>query len=106
MFPDAEIQTRSLVKLTEEEVEEIRSAIGVGLNDVYAMDGYVYYLGVGGWHGFHGYANSGSDSPYLVCPVHSQDTWMDFEGNQPSDSDLDGDGVPDDGWDNDWGIDW
>ena len=106
MFPDAEIQTRSLVKLTEEEVEEIRSAIGVGLNDVYAMDGYVYYLGVGGWHGFHGYANSGSDSPYLVCPVHSQDTWMDFEGNQPSDSDLDGDGFPDDGWDNDWGIDW
>ena len=105
LFPDAEIQTRSLVKLTEEEVEEIRSALGVGLNDVYSMDGYVYYLGDGGWHGFYGNANNGSDSPYITCPVHSQQAWTDYEGNLPAEEDPSG-GIIDDDWSEDGGIAW
>lgn len=82
MFPDAEVASRSLVKLNSGEVDEIRSAIGVGLNGVYASDGYVYYQD-GTWHGFSGnYANN--DQPYLVCPIHNQDSWLEHEENQPT----------------------
>ncbi len=80
MFPDADVQARSLVKLNSGEVDEIRSAIGVGLNGVYASDGYVYYQD-GNWRGFSGnYANN--DQPYLVCPIHNQDSWLEHEENQ------------------------
>jgi len=89
-YPDAEITTRSLVRMTDEEVEEIRRAAGVGLNGIYTSDGYVYYMG-GGWHGFSGNANHGSDAPYLVCPIHSGE-FFDF-GGDPDDG-----GLPDDGW--------
>ncbi len=101
MFPDAEVYTRSLVRLTRDEIEQIKAAAGVGLNDAYLMDGYVYYQGDEGWLGF--YNGFGGDSPYITCPVHNQDSWTDFEGSQ-TEEDLDGDGIPDqegsegDGW--------
>lgn len=100
MFPDAEIQSRSLVKLTEEEVDEIRSAAGVGLNGSYLMDGYVYYLGDGGWYGFYGNAN-GTGDPYLVCQVHNHSSWTDYEMNQPGDEFNGGWDNSEDGWIND-----
>ena len=95
MFPDAEVQSRALVRLTDEEIEQIRSAANVGLNDIYLMAGYVYYQGAGGWHGFYGNANNGSDTPYVSCPIHNQEAWTEFEENQPSGEDQDGDGIPD-----------
>lgn len=98
MFPDANVAARSLVKLNSGEVDEIRSAIGVGLNGVYASDGYVYYQD-GSWHGFSG--NYGSnDQPYLVCPIHNQDSWLEHEENQPPEEggeDISG-GNPDDNY--------
>ena len=98
MFPDANVAARSLVKLNSGEVDEIRSAIGVGLNGVYASDGYVYYQD-GNWRGFSGnYANN--DQPYLVCPIHNQDSWLEHEENQPPEEggeDISG-GNPDDNY--------
>lgn len=98
MFPDADVQARSLVKLNSGEVDEIRSAIGVGLNGVYASDGYVYYQD-GSWHGFSG--NYGSnDQPYLVCPIHNENSWLEHEENQPPEEggeDISG-GNPDDNY--------
>ena len=94
-FPDAEIEARSLVKLTADEVEEIRSADNVGLNDSYTMDGYVYYLD-GSWHGFYNNKNDGVDEPYLLCTEHNQDSWLDWEGENGED--MDGDGFVDDVW--------
>lgn len=90
MFPDADIETRSLVRLTSEEVDEIRAAAGVGLNGAYLDDSYVYYLSDGGWHGFNGNRQSGSDEPYLVCPIHSQDSWLEYEGSQNVEGGYDG----------------
>lgn len=103
MFPDANVQARSLVKLNSGEVDEIRSALGVGLNGVYASDGYVYYQD-GNWRGFSGnYANN--DQPYLVCPIHNQDSWLEHEETQPTEEgggDISG-GNPDDNyWEGDY----
>ena len=80
MFPDAQVESRSLVKLTPEEVQEIKDAANVGLNDVYLQDNYVYYMGNDGWHGFYGNANDGVDAPYIVCPLHNENTWMEQGG--------------------------
>ncbi len=74
MFPGTIIESRSLVKMTQGEVEEIRSAASVGLQDVHLFNGYVYYTD-GGWHGFDGTGNIGSDLPYLLCPAHNGTTW-------------------------------
>lgn len=105
----AEVYTRSLVRMTESEVEEIRKASPVGLNDVYTFDGYVYYLG-GGWHGFYGNQNVGSDEPYLVCPLHSGGFIGDFGDGfddglttDPGLPDFDDGNIP--SYD-DSGIDW
>src|SRR5699024_3677031 len=56
-YPDAEVGSRALVRMTPEEIQEIRDAANCGLQDMYKMDGYVYYLGEEGWHGFSGNAN-------------------------------------------------
>ena len=76
MYPDADVQSRSLVKLNREEVNEIRSALAVGLLDIYGNDGYVYLVDRDGepisWYGFDGNANSGYDAPYLLCPLHEE----------------------------------
>lgn len=100
MFADAEISARSLVKLTQEEVDEIKAARNVGLNDLYTMDGYVYYLGEDGWHGFFGNANDGIEAPYVVCPLHNEQTWLEYGYDEDDDDDFYGDNG--DPWD-DWG---
>ena len=93
MFQDAEVETRSLVKLTRAEIDEIRAAGRTGLVDVHLDSGYVYYVddsGEGlGWSGFYG--NGGGEAPYLVCPLHTQDFWQQME-QQPDQGDGWGDG--------------
>ena len=75
LYPEAEVETRSLVKLTRTEVDEIKAAAGSGLVDAYLNSGYVYYVdGSGdgiGWSGFYG--NGGGEAPYLMCPEHTQE---------------------------------
>ncbi len=94
MFPDADIRTCSLVKLTRAEIDEIRSAGSSGLVNTYLDNGYVYYVDGNGdpleWNGFHGGAGSGA--PYLSCPLHNEayrdefdDPYDDFFGDDPYD---------------------
>lgn len=86
--PDADIQSKSLVLLNQEEIDEIRRARSVGLYDFHYFDGYVYFVdrsgNPGSWHGFDGYANSEYDAPYIICPYHS--------------GGFGGDGFIDEGW--------
>ncbi|MDO5400416.1 MAG: transglycosylase domain-containing protein [Eubacteriales bacterium] len=112
MFDDADVESRSLVKLTQEEVQEIRDAIGVGLNELYYSDGYVYYVDSDGealaWYGFDGSSNHSFDAPYLVCPLHNESAWDDYQQSQmPDDEGGNGDDFydpdPDDGFDDGWG---
>ena len=96
-FLDAEIEARSLVKLDADEIQEIKDADNVGLNDMYTVDGYVYYLD-GSWHGFYNNKNDGFDEPYLLCPVHNEDAWLEW-GDEFGE-DQDGDGIVDEDWNN------
>ena len=81
LFGDAEVETRSLVKLTRAEIEEIKAAAQSGLVDAYLNPGYVYYVDESGeglpWNGFYG--GTGAEAPYHVCSLHTQDSWQDME---------------------------
>ena len=99
MFQDAEVATRSLVKLTREEIDEIKAAGRSGLVETYLNSGYVYYVdgnGEGlGWNGFYG--DGGGEAPYNVCSVHTRDSWQQME--QPDQGDgFGGDGFGGDGF--------
>ena len=109
LFPDAVIETRSLVKLTQSEVDEIKAAMNSGLKSEYYQDGYVYLGDNDGnpiaWHGFRGDANPGADTPYVVCPIHNQQSYIDFGGQDNGNTD-DGGNTGDNGSDNGgWGTD-
>ena len=98
MFADVEIASRSLVKLTQVEVNEIRNAISAGLVDIYYDDGYVYYLGSGDGEAWHGFRDDypDNDQPYLLCPTHTKEAWEEYQAEQEA---TEGTG-PDDGM---WG---
>ena len=103
LFPDAVIETRSLVKLTQSEVDEIKAAMNSGLKSEYYQDGYVYLVDNDGnpiaWHGFRGTANVDADTPYVVCPIHNQQSYIDFGGQDNGNTD-DGGNTGDNGSDN------
>lgn len=85
MFPDAEVATRSLVRMTQNGVNEILAAAGAGLSSVYTQDNYVYLVDAAGnpqpWHGFRGNANPNSDAPYIVCPLHTKEAWDEYQAS-------------------------
>lgn len=113
MFPDAVIETRSLVKLTPTEVNDIRAALQVGLDGVYGNDNYVYYQDEYGnplvWTGFGGYTNNMTGMPYQTCPLHTQDYLQNYQPTNPDFGFGDGGGgniiYPDDngGFDDNFG---
>ena len=79
------IDSRSLVKMTPSEVEQINSAYKVGLASDFRDNRYVYYVSEDGsplnWYGFDGKANSNVSAPYVVCPAHTQAAWEDYEAS-------------------------
>ena len=82
-FEDVTISKRSLVRMTQAEVDAIKAAGRVGLNAQYLDDSYVYLVTGGGnpgdWHGFSGKANDGVDAPYVVCTKHTREAWEKLE---------------------------
>ena len=93
-FEDVQIESRSLVKLTEAEVEEIRNAISVGLVETFYDDSYVYYLGDGDGAAWHGFRNQHEDNkePYLVCQVHTKEAWEAYEADKETENETEGNG--------------
>ena len=85
-FPDAQIETLALVKLTPDEIEAIRLGSKNGLTAAYSDDRYVYYVSSSGsdldWHGFNNNANEGISAPYIVCPAHNRQAWEAYEAEQ------------------------
>ena len=109
MFPDAVVETRSLVYLDQGEVRSLLDARSFGLVDTHLYDGYVYYVNEAGegipWHGFLN-AHSENTLPYTQCTVHSQESFDQLQQEQggiPG-----GDGINPDGsdfvQDGDWGT--
>ena len=79
------ISERALLKLTPTEVEEIKRANSAGLLDAFVDDRYVYYVSTSGsalsWHGFNGKANKNIDSPYVLCPEHTKESWEKYQAS-------------------------
>lgn len=90
MFGNANVQTKSLVKLTREEIQQIKDAAGCGLVDAYLGDGYVYYVGEDGdglgWTGFWG--GLSGEAPYKTCPLHDASSHPDFGGDHTEGDDF------------------
>jgi len=81
------IEKKSLVKMTQEEVDEILKAENLNLKSNYLQDDYVYlvtdYGTDGVWKGFHKDINKDVDAPYLVCPTHTQKAWEEYQEKNP-----------------------
>ena len=77
-------QQVALVKLTQSEVNAIKTAIGAGLrSDWFNRDDYIYLIDGSGadasFKGLNGNINQGVEAPYKVCTVHSEEAWKKVE---------------------------
>lgn len=83
---DVEISSRALLKLKPSEIQKIKAADGHGLLDMYTDNRYVFAISEDGepiaWHGFDGKANKDQNAPYVICPVHNQKAWEEYEASQ------------------------
>lgn len=83
LFPDVQLDSRALVRMTPDEVQKIVDAMNVGLNAEFYNDGYVYFVDKDGdplpWNGFRGNLNQSSNAPYLECPVHTKEAWDAYQ---------------------------
>ncbi len=81
------IVRRSLVKMTQKQIDDIVAASLCGLNEAFMRDDYVYLVDGNGnpasFHGMNGAANSGKNEPYVVCTKHTQQTWQQYLDSHP-----------------------
>ena len=73
-FEGADIREVSLVKRDKQEIEELKKARSCGLEAEHTLDNYIWYTD-GNWHGFSGNAQPKVSAPYIVCPLHTKETW-------------------------------
>ena len=71
---------RSLVKMTQTQVNDIAAAQGNGLSSTHTKDNFIYLVDKNGnalssFKGIHGDQNVGIDAPYLVCTIHTKAQW-------------------------------
>ncbi len=77
---------RSLVKMTQAEVDAIAAADDNGLYSKYCADNFIYLVDNAGnplyaYKGIHGDKNAAVYAPYLVCTVHTKESWNAYMGN-------------------------
>ncbi len=81
------LTTKSLVKLTKDEVDAIVKACKHGLNAAYLNDSYVYYVDENGnpvpFYGMQSTINAGFSEPYKVCTKHTKASWESYLSNHP-----------------------
>ena len=81
------LEKKSLVKMTQEEVDDLVKAGTTGLVEEHLREDMVYLITKdkkdGEYHGFKGNKNQGTKSPYLICPIHTEQTWNQFQQSQP-----------------------
>jgi len=77
------IEKKALLKLTQKEMNEIKSAKAYNLQSMFYQDNYVYFIKDDGkdgtYKGFSGTVNSKVNAPYMVCPVHTEEAWKKYE---------------------------
>lgn len=82
LFAEAEViklKKTSLLKRTQEQIDEIWETKKFKILDSFLRDDYIYLVDEEGndaeWHGFDGKINKNVKAPYKVCTVHTQETW-------------------------------
>ncbi len=82
------VSDKSLLRLTQKEVNEIAKAKASGLQSVYLQDYYVYLVtdtGADGvFRGITGTLNQGVAAPYKYCTAHTKSTWDSYAASHPS----------------------
>ena len=77
------IEEKSLVKLTQEQINEMLKAERYNLNEMYLQDNYVYLVNKDGsdeiFKGFKGNLKQEEQAPYLVCAEHTRQDWEEYE---------------------------
>lgn len=89
--PEVKIEKRSLVKMTQKQVDELKKAQRYKLNPEYLMDEYVYLVDSSGkdasWKGFDGDINKNINAPYKVCTAHTEAAWKTYQSSLPTEPD-------------------
>lgn len=87
-FPDVKIEKRALVKMTQDEIDELKKAASSNLDKEYLVDSYVYLVTSAGqdaeFHGFDGNQNKDVKAPYITCPVHTKEAWDKLQKENPT----------------------
>lgn len=83
---NVKIEERALVKMTQNELNEIQNASYYNLRSDFLSDDYIYFVDGNGqalsFHGLGGNANIGVDAPYIVCTQHTKEAWEAYEKAQ------------------------
>ena len=76
-----------LLKVTQEQVDEIYKAAKYGLDSNFVRNDYVYLVDKVGndlpFKGIKDECNQDVEAPYLVCPVHTQKAWEEYQQTVP-----------------------
>ncbi len=80
-----------LLKMTEEQIDEILQASKYGLVSGYVRNDYVYLIDTDGndknFTGFNDDANKNVEAPYVVCTVHTEKAWKEYESAKTPETD-------------------
>ncbi len=81
------LEEKSLVRITEEEMEELKEALDKGLWTEYQTDTWIYLVDDRGrdddsYKGFVGKCNEKTDAPYKVCEKHTEEAWKEYLESQ------------------------
>lgn len=83
-----EITEQALLKLNTEQINAIKKAYYLGLNDLYKQNNYVYSVDSKGndvvFKGFLNDLKQDVDAPYVICPVHTKEAWDEYQSNHPT----------------------
>jgi penicillin-binding protein 1A len=82
----ADVQSRSLVKITQQDINDIAMAMYHGLDYPYWDEHYIYLVDAfgrdGNFKGLSGYANKNVVAPYVVCAKHTKADWEAYQKQQ------------------------
>ena len=81
------ITKSSLLRMTEEQLKDILKASEHRLDKNYVRNDYVYLVNKNGndvpFKGIKDKCNEDVEAPYLVCPVHTQKAWEEYQQTLP-----------------------
>lgn len=84
----ATITKKSLVKMTEAELNEIAKAGNYGLASFMINNAWIYQINTNGsdavFDGIYDNLKQKTDAPYLVCTVHTKEAWEAYQQSHPT----------------------